>query len=108
MQEKLSKGESVLLESHKDRGFGKNGASGREYKDAYEAGDSEKMLEAQKNIARFSVEQREVENYRPVYDKPLQTPQNNVQQQMIPDERTRQWITENRWFETDAMMKVPP
>jgi len=105
LQEKLSKGESVLLESHKDRVSARMAQAEKEYKDAYETGDSDKMLEAQKNIAKFSVEQREVENYRPVYDKPLQTPQNNVQQQIVPDERTRQWVTENRWFETDAMMR---
>ena len=36
---------------------------------------------------------------------PLQQPQNNVQQEVVPDERTRQWVSDNRWFETDAVMR---
>lgn len=105
LQEKLSKGETVLLESHKSRVGAELAQAEKEYKDAYEAGEPDKMLEAQKKLARFTVEQREVETYEPVHQKPLQETQNSVQQQIVPDERTRQWITENRWFETDAVMR---
>ena len=105
LQEKLSKGETVLLESHKSRVGAELAQAEKEYKEAYEAGEPDKMLEAQKKLARFTVEQREVETYEPVHQKPLQEPQNSVQQQVVPDERTRQWVTENRWFETDAVMR---
>ncbi len=105
LQEKLSKGESVLIESHKGKVDAQISQAEKEYKDAYEAGEADKMLEAQKKLARFTYDQKEVENYQPVYDKPLQTPQNEVQQQIVPDERTRQWVSENRWFDTDAVMR---
>ena len=105
LQEKLSKGEKVLIDSHKNRVTSEMARAEKEYKDAYEAGEPEKMLEAQKKLARFTVEQREVENYRPVHNMPLQQPQNNVQQEVVPDERTRQWVSDNRWFETDAVMR---
>ena len=105
LQDKLSRGETVLLESHKNRVGAELAQAEKEYKDAYEAGEPDKMVEAQKKLARFTVEQREVETYEPVHQKPLQETQNSVQQQVVPDERTRQWVTENRWFETDAVMR---
>tara|TARA_R110000851_G_scaffold46554_5_gene113244 strand:- start:1631 stop:2539 length:909 start_codon:yes stop_codon:yes gene_type:complete len=105
LQDRLQKGETVLVESQKDRVSAKINEAEKEYKDAYESGDSEKMVKAQKSIARYTMEEREVENYKPVYQKPLQQPQNNVQQEIVPDDRTREWADQNRWFNTDAVMR---
>ena len=107
LQQRLSQGESVLIESHKDRVNARLSQAERDYKDAYEAGDSDKMLDAQKRLASYSAEQREVENYRPVYQNtPLQAPENNVQMpQIVPDERTRRWVAQNDWFEKDREMR---
>lgn len=64
------------------------------------------MLEAQKSLARYIAEQRDVEAYRPVYETPLQPENNPVQMpQVVPDERTRRWAAENKWFETDPRMR---
>lgn len=106
LQQKLSQGEQVLVASQKDRVIAQMSQAEREYKEAYEAGDSEKMLEAQKKLAKFVAEQREVETYRPVYQAPLQ-PQNNPVQipTVVPDERTRRWVQNNQWFETDLIMR---
>jgi hypothetical protein len=105
LQEQLKNGENVLVESQKERVDARIAKAEKDYKDAYEAGDSEKMVAAQKDIAKYAVQQREVENYRPVYQTPLQQEEIPVQQQVIPDERTKQWVEENRWFETDAVMR---
>jgi hypothetical protein len=106
LQQRLSQGESVLIESHKDRVNARLSQAERDYKDAYEAGDSDKMLDAQKRLASYSAEQREVENYRPVYQASLQQQQNNVQiPQIVPDERTRRWVAQNDWFEKDREMR---
>ena len=106
LQQRLSQGESVLIESHKDRVNARLSQAERDYKDAYEAGDSDKMLDAQKRLASYSAEQREVENYRPVYQTPLQQPQSDVQMpQIVPDERTRRWVAQNEWFEKDREMR---
>lgn len=106
LQQKLSQGEQVLVASQKDRVTAQLSQVEKEYKEAYEAGDSEKMLEAQKKLAKFVAEQREVETYRPVYQTPLQ-PQNNPVQipNVVPDERTRRWVQSNQWFETDPVMR---
>jgi hypothetical protein len=105
LQEQLKNGENVLVESQKERVDARIAKAEKDYKDAYEAGDSEKMVAAQKDIAKYAVQQREVENYRPVYQTPLQQEEIPVQQQVIPDERTKKWVEENRWFETDAVMR---
>jgi hypothetical protein len=106
LQQRLSQGESVLIESHKDRVNARLTQAERDYKDAYEAGDTDKMLDAQKRLASYSAEQREVENYRPVYQTPLQQQQNNVQiPQIVPDEKTRRWVAQNDWFEKDREMR---
>ena len=107
LQQRLSQGESVLIESHKDRVNARLSQAERDYKDAYEAGDTDKMLDAQKRLASYSAEQREVENYRPVYQNtPLQQQQSGVQMpQIVPDERTRRWVAQNEWFEKDREMR---
>lgn len=106
LQQRLSQGESVLIESHKDRVNARLSQAERDYKEAYEAGDTDKMLDAQKRLASYSAEQREVENYRPVYQTPLQPQQNSVQMpQIVPDEKTRRWVAQNEWFEKDREMR---
>lgn len=106
LQQQLAQGESVLIESHKDRVTSRMSQAERDYKEAYEAGDTDKMLEAQKKIASYTAEQREIANYRPVYQTPLQQPQNSVQiPQIVPDDKTRDWVAKNEWFTKDREMR---
>lgn len=110
-QEQLSRGENILLESHKDRINARIAEAERDYKEAYEAGDSEKMLSAQKKLAQYTVEQRDVTNYQPRYvqapqQPPLQVPQNNARiPEVVPDQRTQDWVAKNPWFESNLMLR---
>lgn len=79
----------------------------REYKEAYEAGDSDKMVAAQKKLSEIVADKREVDRYQPQYT-PLQEEKIAVEQripEVVPDERTRQWVSQNNWFETDPVMR---
>lgn len=107
LQERLKNGEQVLVEAQKTGVEAKISAVEKEFKEAHEAGDVEKMLAAQKKLARFSVEQREVETYQPQFQAPLQIPEVNVETmpQVVPDERTRRWVESNKWFDTDPVMR---
>jgi hypothetical protein len=109
LQERLSQGEQVLVATSKERTEALLTQAERDYKEAYEAGDSDKMIAAQRKLSEVVFQKREVENYQPRYTPPLQEPQIPVQQQqqpqIVPDERTRQWVTQNEWFEKDAVMR---
>lgn len=107
LQERLKAGEQVLVEAQKTGVDAKLLSAEKEFKEAHESGDVEKMLDAQKKLAMFSVEKREVENYRPQYQQPLQ--QHNIEvetiPQVVPDERTSRWVESNKWFDTDPVMR---
>jgi hypothetical protein len=108
LQERLQQGEQVLMSSNKQRAEALLAQAEREYKEAYESGDSDAIASAQRKISEIVFEKREVENYRPRFQTPLQAPEipvNNQIPQVVPDERTRQWVTKNTWFETDSVMR---
>ena len=109
LQERLSQGERVLVETSKEKHDALLSQAEREYKEAYEAGDTEKMIAAQRKLSEAVVGKREIENYRPQYQAPLQQPQYEVetrqQPQVVPDERTRQWVAQNQWFDQDPVMR---
>jgi hypothetical protein len=107
LQERLKTGEQVLVEAQKTGVDAKLLSAEKEFKEAHESGDVEKMLDAQKKLAMFSVEKREVDNYRPKYQEPLQRPNVDVETmpQVVPDERTRRWVESNKWFDTDPVMR---
>ena len=86
-------------------------AAKRAYKEAYEAGDTDRMLEAQQalsniaietqryNTAKARVEQAKVQVQQ--QQRPVQQP---VQQQQQPDPRAQDWATKNDWFGKDKVM----
>ena len=105
LQERLARGEKYLVETSKAKNEAMLSQAEREYKEAYEAGDSEKLVAAQRKMSEIVVEKREVENYRPA---PLQQERYEVEQQIprvVPDDRTRQWVSQNEWFESDPVMR---
>lgn len=107
LQERLHNGEKVYVEARKTGVEAQIQAAERDYKSAHEAGDVDKMLEAQKRLASFVSEQREVENYQPQFQQPLQQHRSDVEAipEVVPDERTRRWVETNKWFDTDPVMR---
>lgn len=77
----------------------------RQYKDAYESGDSEKVMEAQEKLTSAKIKADKVKNFKP---QPLQetasdvTIQDNSSAQV--DKRAEDWVARNPWFETDLEM----
>jgi hypothetical protein len=108
LQERLQQGEQVLMTSNKQRAEALLAQAEREYKEAYEAGDADAITTAQRKISEIVADKRDVDNYRPRFQSPLQTPEipvNSELPQVVPDERTRQWVAKNTWFETDYVMR---
>ena len=72
------------------------------YKQAYEAGDSDKIVEAQETMARAVAEQENWKNFRPV--EPEERPQYQVPQRPKVDPKAAEWANNNKWFGVDKEM----
>jgi fused signal recognition particle receptor len=91
-------------------------AAKRVYKEAYEAGDTDRMLEAQQALSNIAVEtqryntakaraeqQAKVQVQR--QEQPVQQQQQQpVQQQQQVDPRAQEWASKNDWFGQDKVM----
>jgi len=78
----------------------------RAYKEAYEAGDTDKIIEAQQKLTEVSLKNDKVKNYRPT---PLQNdePELQIKQQVSqprPDPSAVAWQSNNKWFGDDEEM----
>lgn len=76
----------------------------RSYREAYESGDTEKMLEAQQKLTDVALRQEKVKNFKPT---PLQIETPVVQtRQETPraDPSAVAWQQENAWFGQDKLM----
>ena len=87
-------------------------AAKRLYKEAYEAGDSDKMLEAQQLISTIAVEQQRYNTAKARAEQqakvPVQEPEKQQQSaaapQPTPDPRAQEWAEKNTWFGDDRVM----
>ena len=92
-------------------------AAKRVYKEAYEAGDTDKMLEAQQalsniaietqryNTAKARAEQQARVQVQAQQQQAVQQPvQQQQQQQQQADPRAQDWATKNDWFGKDKVM----
>ena len=78
----------------------------RSYREAYESGDTEKMLEAQQKLTDVALRQEKVKNFKPT---PLQieTPVVQTRQEAVTpraDPSAVAWQQENGWFGQDKLM----
>lgn len=82
-------------------------AAKKAYREAYDSGDTDKVMEAQERLTDASLKRDKVKNFRP---QPLQTEEYEVQTaprpaERIPvDTRATAWQTENTWFGEDKLM----
>lgn len=107
----LSQGEKLFLEQAKKTAEAEVSAAEREYQDAYEAGDAQKLTAAQRKLTGAQVTLDRVTNYRPqVPAQPVQNSQDGYNapqqptQKFVPDRRAAEWQKENPWFGEDEEM----
>ena len=90
-------------------------AAKRAYKEAYDAGDSDKMVEAQQALSNIAVETQRYNTAKlraeqqakaqVAQPQQQQAPQQPVQQQQAqPDPRAMEWKGKNTWFGEDKIM----
>ena len=83
------------------------------YKKAYDLGDTDALLQAQKDVARLSVEAESLKRVKPPAEqveqevKPVEQPsaeQPNVAAKPEPDPKAQEWARNNSWFGQDLAM----
>lgn len=102
----LTKGEETLVGSFKQNAEFELEKARRAYRDAYEAGDTDKVLEAQESLAAAQYRLQQIENYRPTrqgVEEDVELPQQQVQIPQ-PDPKTMAWQERNTWWGTDPEM----
>jgi len=104
MREMINSGQTQYVDAIKQSTQMRLEEAKRAYKEAYETGDTDKILEAQELITKTSLEMDKVNNYRP---QPLQESQYAVKtQQQAPqiDQKALVWQERNPWFGQDEEM----
>ena len=79
----------------------------RKYKEAYESGDSDRLVEAQEALTNAKIRADKVNNFKPTPLQPRETAvQSNLQptQQAPVDEKLLAWQDNNQWFGTNKRM----
>jgi uncharacterized protein (UPF0335 family) len=107
LKSNLNNSEKHVLESVKRSVDMEMADAERDYRDAYESGDSEKLLAAQKKLNSASIKVDKVANFKqPALQEEkyeVQTTQRTAP--LIPvDTKAQSWQKENSWFGEDKLM----
>lgn len=112
-QKYLEENEAWAMSHAQARAKAELDAAKRDYRDAYESGDTDRIVEAQMALQRANAMADQVNSYAPRkrQEAPapavaLQPEQKPVYRQPEPavDERVKQWAEKNRWFMQDPEM----
>jgi hypothetical protein len=111
LQNRLTEGEKVYVSNAKEGADRQLDLARLAFKEAYDSGDSEKLMEAQEKLTQAQFKIQQIESYRPQYDEnALQTEQNELkipEQQSQPqrlDSKTQAWLDKNSWYGVDDDM----
>jgi len=103
----LNQGQTVLHEQAKKVIANELEEAKRQYKQAYEAGDSDALVDAQENLTSVKIKAERVNNLRVT---PLQEEENAVKTQQVDsqpayvDLKAQKWRENNNWFGQDDEM----
>ena len=115
LKQSSTKNQSALIESAKRQVEAELNAAKRAYRDAYEAGETDAIVEAQQLLNSAQIRMDKVNSFKaPTVEEetPLQRSSNTVQQQVeapstpqiTRDEKAETWRDENPWFGSDDEM----
>jgi len=106
LRKNLTEGEGVLVSQSKARVTAELNAIKREYKEAYEAGDSDKVIAAQERMMQLSNEQSRIDSWKPPVVQQQKAPEPERQQYTPPkpDAKATAWAEKNDWFDNKNAM----
>lgn len=106
LRQTLSRGEQELVGTYKQNAEFELAEARRAYRDAYESGDTDRVLEAQEKLVSAQYKMRQVQEYKPTLQDT--TTEVEVPQQQVaipqPDAKTMAWQERNTWWGTDPEM----
>jgi len=106
LRKTLDEGEGVLVEQAKGRVEAQLSRAKQEYKEAYELGDSDKLLEAQEKLSNIQNEKYRVENYKPPVraEEPEVLPSTPARPKVAePSGKDKTWLDSNNdWFQKEG------
>jgi hypothetical protein len=105
LQEQVSLGSRAYIEQSKSSAEMEFENAKKRYKEAYESGDSDALVEAQAEVSRATLNLDKVQNMKPlqVEENDVQIPQRSTNQPSV-SERDKRWMQKNTWFGPDPEM----
>ena len=96
----LQTGEKELISNYQTSAELEVDKAERNYKEAYDSGDADKLLEAQKELLRAEMKLDKAKNFKPtvqIEENDVQIRQKQPAQQQM-DSKTAAWVSQNQWF----------
>jgi len=106
LKSRLTEGEKSFIDTAKSAAELEMEMAKRAYKEAYESGDSDKVVDAQEQLAAVNYKLQQIKNYKPSLQNQeiaVNSPQEQVQVPK-PDPKASSWQERNPWFGTDRLM----
>ena len=110
LKSSLSTGEETYLETLKNGLEHQLNLAKRDYREAYDSGDTEKIIEAQQKMNDAQYRLSQAQSYQPKYKTALQSDEKEVYIQQNetpafkPDNKALAWQEKNDWFGKDEEM----
>jgi len=111
LKENLTSGEKVLVDNVKLSAARELEIAKKAYKEAYDSGDSELLVDAQEKLTEAKLKMNQYDNYKFKYDEEsFKNQENAVQSQLQQsqparlDPKTQAWLDKNSWYGTDDDM----
>lgn len=103
---RLSEGEKTLISNNKEKLERELADAKKEFKDAYDSGDSDRLADAQERLTDVKFRAAQAENAKPEYETTLQDEEVDVQSQQPQrlDPKTQAWLDKNSWYGVDQDM----
>jgi hypothetical protein len=106
----LNSGEKEFIEVSKKSAESEMSIAKRDYREAYDAGNTDKIIEAQQRMNEAQYKLTQTNNYQPQHNNTLQADNNHVNiqperpQVPKPDLKALSWQDKNSWFGQDEEM----
>lgn len=101
LKEVLQNGEKELISTYQSSAEMELAQATRNYKDAYDSGESDKLADAQQEMMRAQIKLDKAKNFKPTVqfaenDVQIQVKQPQAAQQM--DSKVAEWVSKNPWY----------